>query len=339
MAFTLQDLEIDEVSLVDEPANPKAVMLIHKRNADVDKAEWDRAFINDLPDSSFAWIGPGGEKDDSGKTVPRSLRKLPYRDGGGNVDMAHLRSALSRLPQSDIPEADKGKIQSKLRSALEQANKSAATPPDKGGTDMEKVDALAAEVEQLKADAQKATESLEEVNKQLAAITEERDTLKKRVDEFDSTPEAIEKRKLNALPEDIRKRLEASEARIQKMEDEKLEQVYLAKAKALGQNEDFGRVMKRVSVNATTAEDLQEIERVIKALSEQAKSGKLFTTLGSDGNDGDVADEPDKAFLAKARKLREDNKDLSWNDACAQVAREDPDLYDRHRRSAATQSE
>lgn len=69
------------------------------------EAEWDTAYINDLPDSAFAYIEPGGSKDDQGKTVPRTLRHLPYKNAQGNVDVEHLRNAMGRLPQTDIPEA------------------------------------------------------------------------------------------------------------------------------------------------------------------------------------------------------------------------------------------
>ena len=41
---------------------------------DVAKAEKSTKSINDLPDSDFAYIEPGGKKDGEGKTVPRSLR-------------------------------------------------------------------------------------------------------------------------------------------------------------------------------------------------------------------------------------------------------------------------
>jgi hypothetical protein len=58
------------------------------------KAKLTRASINDLPDSDFAYIEPGGKKDDSGKTTPRSLRHFPIHDA------AHVRNALARAPQS-----------------------------------------------------------------------------------------------------------------------------------------------------------------------------------------------------------------------------------------------
>lgn len=49
---------------------------------------------DDLPDSDFAYIEPGGAKDDTGKTTPRSLRHFPIQDAD------HVRDALSRAPQS-----------------------------------------------------------------------------------------------------------------------------------------------------------------------------------------------------------------------------------------------
>jgi len=102
---------IVEVSLVDHPANETAKFTLVKRadidkalaaQADVRKAEWDAAYINDLPDAAFAYIEAGGEKDDDGKTTPRSLRHFPHHSAGGDVDLPHLRNALARAPQSDF---------------------------------------------------------------------------------------------------------------------------------------------------------------------------------------------------------------------------------------------
>ena len=62
-------------------------------------ATWDAAYINDLPDSAFACIDAGGELDDGGRTVPRSLRHYPHHNAAGNLDLPHLRAALSRVAQ------------------------------------------------------------------------------------------------------------------------------------------------------------------------------------------------------------------------------------------------
>jgi len=61
--------------------------------------KWSTALKNDLPDSAFAAVLPGGKKDSEEKTVPRSLRKLPFKDKQGKVDVPHLRNALVRVAQ------------------------------------------------------------------------------------------------------------------------------------------------------------------------------------------------------------------------------------------------
>jgi uncharacterized protein len=67
---------------------------------------------NELPDSAFAYIEPGGTKDSGGRTVPRSLRHFPI------MDAAHVRNALARAPQS--PHGDKA--MSKIMAAAKKFN-------------------------------------------------------------------------------------------------------------------------------------------------------------------------------------------------------------------------
>lgn len=62
------------------------------------------AATNDLPDSAFAFIEPGGSKDASGKTIPRSKRHFPVQDE------AHARNALARAPQSPFGKQAMAKI-------------------------------------------------------------------------------------------------------------------------------------------------------------------------------------------------------------------------------------
>jgi hypothetical protein len=72
-------------------------------------AEMTAASINDLPDSAFAYIEPGGSKDDQGKTVPRSKRHFPIHDA------AHVRNALARAPQSPFGAKAMPKIRAAAR--------------------------------------------------------------------------------------------------------------------------------------------------------------------------------------------------------------------------------
>ena len=95
---------------VKPPQNPSGINRLMER-------VWTRKYINDLPDSAFAIILPGGKKDEEGKTTPRDLRKFPHHRADGSIGLPHLRTALSRfrlgenanarLPQSDLTDVQK----------------------------------------------------------------------------------------------------------------------------------------------------------------------------------------------------------------------------------------
>jgi hypothetical protein len=70
-----------------------------------------------FPDECFAYIpdeakGPNGSK---------SLRSLPYKNADGSVDEGHLRNALTRFNQTDVPSDKKAEVLSKLCSAAKKA--------------------------------------------------------------------------------------------------------------------------------------------------------------------------------------------------------------------------
>jgi site-specific DNA-adenine methylase len=119
----------DRLAAVIEAEMPELAGLLHDAQPELEdlaKAQWSRAFINDLSDDAFLYIEPGGTKDDAGKTVPRSLRHFPFRDPSGNVDVPHLRNAIARIPQSTAEglTADaKHKLQERARRLLEAAQR------------------------------------------------------------------------------------------------------------------------------------------------------------------------------------------------------------------------
>jgi hypothetical protein len=91
--------EVARLDGVRGPANGTPFLLMKSLDGtgeavDVDeilaKAAMSTKDINDLPDSDFAYVEPGGKKDDEGKTTPRSKRHYPIHDE------AHVRNALSR---------------------------------------------------------------------------------------------------------------------------------------------------------------------------------------------------------------------------------------------------
>ncbi len=125
------------------------------------EAEWSTEYVNNLPDECFAYIEPGGEKDEQGKTVPRSLRHFEYKNMQGELSRSHIVNGLSQLGKDlgdwATPEA-KAEIKRKLCAAVKQWN---SEHPDDPITS-EVCGVKPSEKEQLKA---KVTELLARVEK------------------------------------------------------------------------------------------------------------------------------------------------------------------------------
>lgn len=80
---------------------------------DAIRAVWSTAYQNDLPNSSFAYVEPNAGDD-------KSKRHLPYKDADGKPDAAHVKAALSRLDQTDIPASAKASAKKKLQAAAKE---------------------------------------------------------------------------------------------------------------------------------------------------------------------------------------------------------------------------
>jgi HK97 family phage prohead protease len=87
------NLDAGDVGPVCHGANPDTGASDVAPSLRAKRAALSSAQINDLPDSAFAYIEPGGRKDSSGKTVPRSKRHFLIHDA------AHVRNALARIGQ------------------------------------------------------------------------------------------------------------------------------------------------------------------------------------------------------------------------------------------------
>lgn len=114
-AMALQNLAKEFSARIKQPAGMQKEV----------KAVWDTAYVNNLPDSAFLFV-ESGDKDEEGKTKPRSLRHFPYKDASGKVDLPHLRNAIARIPQSNAPglSADKKTaLQERARKLLDAEQK------------------------------------------------------------------------------------------------------------------------------------------------------------------------------------------------------------------------
>ncbi len=141
------------VQVLEKLANSKASEVLKK--AGVQEAEWDAEYINNLADDCFAYIETGGQKDVEGKTTPRSLRHLPFKNAQGNLDADHVRNALSRLDQTAISAEEKTQALKKLCSAAGELEIESAICDLQGKS------------ENLQTQLNNAQENLEDLRKQL----------------------------------------------------------------------------------------------------------------------------------------------------------------------------
>jgi hypothetical protein len=94
----------------------------HKDSMDV---QWTTQYVNNLPDDCFAYIEPGGTKDNEGKTVPRDKRHLEYKNDQGQIDHDHLVAALAALggAHTGSPPSYAGEAKPKLCAAVRSWNR------------------------------------------------------------------------------------------------------------------------------------------------------------------------------------------------------------------------
>jgi hypothetical protein len=129
--YVQRKIKVDHIAVgVPYPRDPGCILGVDDFSSEINvnlkgADAWETSFINNLPDSSFAYIESGGKKDEEGKTVPRSLRHLPYKDSQGQIDHDHLVNALARVSQSaTLPEGGKTTAKEKLCSAVRSWNNS-----------------------------------------------------------------------------------------------------------------------------------------------------------------------------------------------------------------------
>ena len=133
-SITMVDDTVTDINILNETPKPsfmpdlvseaRDIGILDETYKDEKLAVWTRAFINDLPNSSFAAVE---ECYTGGDTTNKNARHLPFKDASGKVDMPHLRNALARLNQITpiCSSSSKEELISKARGVLEAAAKRA----------------------------------------------------------------------------------------------------------------------------------------------------------------------------------------------------------------------
>lgn len=143
------------------------------------------------------------------------------------------------------------------------------------------------------------------------------------------SPEERKKAERAELPESVRKQLESNEETIHKLQDERDDREYQKRAADLGLKgiapAKLAPVLKRIAKGQSNSEDLADLERLLKALGAQVKTGSLFAEFGKGGFE---TGEPSaqQRTLARAKELQKADPKLNDADAISQVLKADESL-------------
>lgn len=266
-----------------------------KKMEEQELAVWSSAEVNDLPDDSFLYIGPDGKKDEDGKTVPRSLRKLPYKNSDGEIDLPHLRNALSRLgqPKTDIPEEEKKSLITKAEGLLQKSKENKMTDKEENKKaevldEETKEEETPVETSEEKTETPKEDEKTEEEDTETKEESSEEKTEESTKETLEDEPEDPKKKKIPE-PGDTAKMTEAEMLDIvsnsdwtdfvaaarKEHPDWGMEEIAAAfkKQKSSKMEEDVGKI-------STLSDKIQELSERIKELENKPKP-KALKTLGA----------------------------------------------------------
>lgn len=307
MTTKLTDMTIDEISLVDDPANGEARVLIVKaknpmKGTDAELSEEDEDEMD----------------DEAGAAKPK---KKGYGMAG---QMKKFREALEDAELNDEQIDAVEKAAEAMASVITQTTTASAAKEEE--MDLEALSKALGEAEAKLVALEKRADEAE------AGLAEAQEIIKQKDAELAEVKKSAgdgEDEVLKSLPEAIRKRLEESEAAIAKMKAEADEKEAIAKAKALGvgEAEKVGPLLMRVAKGATTDEDAKFLESLLKGVGEIAGKSALFKSLGSASQD--EAD-PAQQLQNKADEIAKSNPKLTKEQAYAQAMKENPGLYNQY---------
>jgi hypothetical protein len=320
MANKLTQMEIDEISLVDDPANGDAKVVIVKAKADP----------NFKP-------CPGCPNRGACMAKGQCLAKAD--------PVTKFRETLDGLATDD-------EDRSVVENAVDELIKGLAT----SGNDAAQAadEELTMDLEQLTKSLEDAEAKLAELAKRVeeqdAALAEAQDVIKAKDSEIEQAKAKKgyggkqmmkedgeeEDEVMKSLPESIRKRLEETEAQakeateqLAKMKSEAETKDAIAKAKDLGfgDAEKVGPLLLRIAKGTTTAEDATLVEQMLKSAAEVSGKSDLFKAIGSDSAvDGD----PEALLKAKADEIRKANDKLTPEQAYVAAMDQNPQLYNAY---------
>lgn len=342
MTTKLTNMSIDEISIVDDPANEAARVEIVKAKAFKPCADCKTPDACIEKRQCMTEMKKGKPKDFEDAMKRQSERVNAYKmfDDIYKATDA-LRSAIMSTIEDDEQEDRPAVVGKNIDAFVEYLKGLAPSILAKARAgDGDDPAADAAQLQEMMMDIEQLSKALEKAEIDMAALEKraaDAETLLKSKDaelaELKKSAGGETEDVLKSLPEAIRKRFEEAEAKtkaaedaIAKMKDESEAKEAIAKAKDLGigKAEDVGPLLVRVAKGKTTADDAKTLEQLLKSAGEVASKSNLFKSMGSTVAEGV---DPDALLKSKAEEIRKAKPELSFEQAYTKAVEANPDLY------------
>jgi hypothetical protein len=318
----LTKLRLDEISLVDVPANPGAEILIAKRD-EAQAMTFDEA-LRDTTARERMWRAMEGFND-ALSALRRSVETI-IEDPGVTDKAAAIRDSAEQF-HARLNDMAPGLAV--VKSAL-----GAITPNHKEHRGMD-IETLAKNLEAAEARIAEVVKRAETAEAALAAANKRADEAVAKAAAAGGTAGDDEVLKgldpaVRAYVEKLRSDADAAQAAIAKAADEKLTGEYIAKAATLKHLPgvvpgEFGPVLKRVLHGADDADRNAVLGVLAKA--SDAVAARLTTTLGTPGTIASVSDAEVEADAMAKAAMKADG--TTYAVAYRKVMKDNPGLYSR----------
>lgn len=301
MPNLLSDMTIDEISLVDDPANEQARVVIVKARRSKAPAS-DDVEDGDVPDN----------EDDESMDAPSLVRRM--KKMLQSADLTGSRSPTGGNPETFLSAADAAEQDAlEFLMDIEQITKS--------------LDEAEAKIETVAKAAEDAQAEIVRLNAEIDAKDAEIAKLR------GGEPAGGEEDIFKSLPEAIRKRFEEAEAAAKsaeqevakmKADHERVESIAKAREVGFGDPETVGPLLLRVRKGETTEADAETLEGILKSAAAVDRQSGVFQPAGVDR----AREATDQSGLdAAADEIQKANSALTREQAIAKALEANPALY------------
>lgn len=306
MPNVLKDIKLNEVSLVDQGANPGAHILLFK------KCPKELVELKKEMDDAMTF----------GEALQEEMQRSMFQETMNKVwDMFYaLQKSIESIHNDDDVVDKQTAIDSALQAFHQAALQSFNQPFMKrvyesfeksitGDISMDpKIEEVQKQLDEANKKVEELTKSAEELqakaDEEKAELTKQFEALQEEVTKFKGEEEEdITK----GMSEEAKKRFEASEARVAKMEEEADKIKYQSMAKSYGavplEKDVFASVLRKMQ-KELTEDEFSEVDKLLKAHVAQAE--QLLKISGEDGGD-DTNETAFNKATDLAKKLQEED--------------------------------